>query len=508
MLVKVQGPPEAVAERIARGLAARGYDEQMVRDALVHDTDGVSLPAAGERLDVLLAFLDGMDARYTAWPLLVDGNPGRAAAEKKPSLAPLWGVVSLVCFGLALVVLLLPKPGEGVRRGLPDLGVAVAAVDAAPPAPDADSLQIIGATGKIDRATMERARAVSVRIETGDGRMGAGVVVSEEGDVLTTSELLRNDRRATVRFADGRVEQAVRAPVPPRDGFGLLKLDSKTPTVAADLGSGTLRTAGEPVFVVGSLGADFAIRTGRITRPLLWLNFRPYLTCDAGLGPFHEGAPLFDEKGRVVGITTGGVHRRERLVAFIDSALEGDTVMADAGLGRNLSREFAAVMSASSVGEVDPTAPTTRRPELLAQARRVPPRTRRRGCPRFSARGSALCRSNLRLTLVQVLAIGGKPLPSGDVWLRFVAVGDKDAKHVRAHLKAWSALDRTRTPMLLLQKRLNRRLPKEEGRALQATVDVSGLELYRYLKRTPKTGDRFVAVVDGVESNVMTAKLR
>ena len=508
MLVKVHGPPEAVADRAARGLAARGYDEQTVRDALVHDVDGVSLPAAGEQLDVLLGFLDGMDARYIAWPLLPDGGAGRAAAEKRASWAPLWGIVSVVCFALAAVVVLLPEPGEGVPRGLPDLGVAVAVVDAAAPAPDTGALQVIGVATGIARATMERARAVSVRIETADGRMGAGVVVSAEGDVLTTAELLRNDRRATVRFADGRFEQAIRGAVPPREGYALLRLDSKVPTVAATLGRGLGRTPGEAVFVVGSLGADFAIRAGKLTRPLVWSEFRPYLTCDAGLGPFHEGAPLFDRDGRVLGITTGGMHRRERLVAYIESAVEGDTTMTDAGLGRPLSQAFVEVMASASRGEVDPDEAATKRPELTGVATRHFVATRRRSCPRSRSRGASLCRADVKVVLLQVLPSGGERLDAGDAHLRFEGLGGADAVHARGRVEEWLPIDPLRAKARLMQMRRKRYLPTGEGRILEGTAVFSGLDLYRHLMSHPKTGNSFVVEVDGVESNAMTIKLR
>ncbi len=503
MLVKVQGPPQAVADRLARGLATRGYDEQAVRDVLVHDVDGVSLPAAGERLDVLLAFLDGMEARYTAWPLGPDGQPGRAATARKPTLAPLWAVVSVVLFGLAAVTVLWPKEEAETRAVVPDLGV-LAVVDAAPPAPDVDPLQVLGEAKGIARAAMEKALAVAVRIETGDGRMGAGVVVSTTGLVLTTAELLRNDRRASVRFADGRFEPARRADTPPQDGFALLLVSEKATQTVAELGRGLGRTQDEAMFVVGSIGADFAVRTGRITRPLVWNQYRPYLTTSAGLGPFHEGAPVFDAEGRVLGITTGGVHRGERLVAFVETVAEGDSMLTSAGVGRGLSDPYTELRANAERGEIEPLKRARARPDLIGSASLVFARRFRRNCPRLRNRGSRICRRDLKVRLLQILPTGARRLESGDAQVRMLALGSKGGSHVQGRVDGWKPTSRRNARGLLLGMGRKTWLPDDPERILQGTAVFSGFDLYRVLSRSPKTDGRFVVRIDGVESNQMT----
>lgn len=501
VLVKVKGPPDAVADRLARGLAARGYDESLVRQAFVHDVDGVSLPAVGERLDVLLAFLDGMDATYLAWPVGPGGEAGPPATEKAPSMTPLWGGISLVLLALAVVVVLLPKASDP-EAAAPDVGpVAVAqpeaVVDAAPPKPDADPLQVLGDRRGVPREVMVRGQAVAVRIETGDGRLGAGTVVSRR-HVLTTEELLRNDGKANVRFADGRFEPARRSDIEARGGFALLEVDTKIEAIA-ELGRGIGRERGEPVFVVGSLGSDAAIRVGEITRPLLWSDFKPFLTTSAGLGPFHEGAPLFDTDGRVMGIVTGGAHLGQRLVMFIETAAEGDTVLGAAGLGRALGDPYTALLSNAEKGDVRP-ARDGPRPTMTGQGfPRIPERFRR-NCPRFRKRFSGVCRSDLEVKLVQTVRRGSRPLQASTAELRFLSIGSDDATHARGSVAEWTPHE---SPV---PSRLRR--GRKPGKKLEASVRFSGLSLYRFLTKNPRCDGRYVVRVDGVESAPMRMRLR
>ncbi|WP_433157693.1 S1C family serine protease [Kribbella sp. CA-247076] len=157
-------------------------------------------------------------------------------------------------------------------------------------------------------------RVASLRIASRRGdSSGSGVVLTEDGHLLTNAHVVGGSEHATAEFADGTAAQArvvgvdrlsdlavLRAdrdiPDPPEYGDAdHLKVGNLVVAVGNPLGLAGSVTAG----VVSALGRSLPVRTGNATRMI-----EDVIQTDAALNPGNSGGALADGNGRVVGINT------------------------------------------------------------------------------------------------------------------------------------------------------------------------------------------------------------
>jgi len=339
--VKALGPPGHLPERLARALGQRGYDAEAVRRALRVEADGALLDASGDRLGVLLRFLEATQTELVVAPLDAEGNAMAAAIEAKGPPVGLLVLAAIAAAGITSVALRLA--GVGAVEPLP---VAVAEPDAAvaarvtpdattPPEPSRSAADAAPPTHVPDagvapaRAAEARARDATVILRLPSGRVAAGLLVTREGHILTQLSLLADAREVKVRFADDTSAVARRARDHAAHDLAVLRVvGGATATPASLDGAATLRR-GDEVLVVGSpVGGDFAISRGRITRHEVWLGARPAFRIDALTGPRHSGGAVFDARGTVVGLLTDNTRRADTGYAlYIELAYQGDAVL-------------------------------------------------------------------------------------------------------------------------------------------------------------------------------------
>ncbi len=135
---------------------------------------------------------------------------------------------------------------------------------------------------------------------------GSGVVVTEDGYVLTAGHVIaKPNRRAMCRFREG--EDPVRAKtLGINNGIdsGLVKLESEQSFPYAEMGDSAQLAKGQWVLAVGHPGGyeskrGAVVRLGRI----LAIN-KTGLRTDCALVGGDSGGPLFDMQGRVIGINS------------------------------------------------------------------------------------------------------------------------------------------------------------------------------------------------------------
>jgi 2-alkenal reductase len=156
----------------------------------------------------------------------------------------------------------------------------------------------------------------------GSGGQGSGFVVSDDGYVLTSSHVVTNagentpqDVRAAgqvfVEFRDGDRVSARVVGWDLFDDVALLKVDPKRhPLAPVPLGDSSAVLVGEPVAAIGSpFGAENSLATGVVsatgrTIPALTSSFSlvDAIQIDAPINRGNSGGPLFDARGRVIGI--------------------------------------------------------------------------------------------------------------------------------------------------------------------------------------------------------------
>jgi S1-C subfamily serine protease len=156
----------------------------------------------------------------------------------------------------------------------------------------------------------------------GTGGQGSGFVVSDDGYILTNSHVVTNagtDQPENVSaagqvFVEFRDGDRVAARVVGWDLFddvALLKVDpTRHPLAPVPLGDSSEVLVGEPVAAIGSpFSAENSLATGVVsatgrTIPALTSSFSlvDAIQIDAPINRGNSGGPLFDARGRVIGI--------------------------------------------------------------------------------------------------------------------------------------------------------------------------------------------------------------
>jgi len=141
--------------------------------------------------------------------------------------------------------------------------------------------------------------------------LGAGVVVKNDGSVLTAFHVVDGGGRIQVRFSDGTTSRARIAQQQPERDIAILAVDTLPQVVVpAVLGGGV--GVGDDVFAVGnplgltdSLSAGVVSALDRDIKVAGGRQLEGLIQFDAAVNPGNSGGPLLDRNGQVVGVVTG-----------------------------------------------------------------------------------------------------------------------------------------------------------------------------------------------------------
>jgi S1-C subfamily serine protease len=148
----------------------------------------------------------------------------------------------------------------------------------------------------------------------GDEGLGSGVIVSNQGQILTSLHVVKGASTISVTFADGTTTTAqVIASQPDNDIAVLDPATLPQVLVPAVLGNPNAMQVGDQAFAVGNpFGLYSSMSAGVISG--FDRSFRPESTgqtlkgliqIDAAVNPGNSGGPLLNRYGEVVGIVTG-----------------------------------------------------------------------------------------------------------------------------------------------------------------------------------------------------------
>jgi len=177
--------------------------------------------------------------------------------------------------------------------------------------------------------------------EEEDG-LGTGVVINDDGDILTSLHVVTNTTSIQLTFADGTESGAQVIAMVPEDDIAVLR-PNQLPAllIPATLGNPNALHIGDEAFVVGHpLGLYSSMSSGVISG--LDRTFRPpnseqrlrgLIQIDAAVNPGNSGGPLLNRYGQVVGIVAGLANPTENNVFIgIGFAVPIDVAGAAAGL--------------------------------------------------------------------------------------------------------------------------------------------------------------------------------
>jgi serine protease Do len=140
--------------------------------------------------------------------------------------------------------------------------------------------------------------------------LGSGVIVSEDGYIITNNHVIDNADEIKITLYSGEELDAEIVGTDPGSDIAVLRVQSSN-LKAIPLGNSDNLRIGEMVFAIGSpLSADFAntVSMGIVSatgRSSLRLNdFENYIQTDAAINPGNSGGPLINVDGELIGINT------------------------------------------------------------------------------------------------------------------------------------------------------------------------------------------------------------
>lgn len=146
-----------------------------------------------------------------------------------------------------------------------------------------------------------------------EGGRGAGVIIDEDAQVLSSLHVVQNAIEIEILFMDGTRSQAQVVTSQPENDIVLLKpMQPPAQFLPAVMGNPNALSVGDEVFALGSpFGLTASETSGivsglnRVYRPNKDLNMQGMIQFDAAVNPGNSGGPLVNRYGEVVGIVTG-----------------------------------------------------------------------------------------------------------------------------------------------------------------------------------------------------------
>lgn len=149
---------------------------------------------------------------------------------------------------------------------------------------------------------------------------GSGIVVGEDGYILTNEHVVHGSGTIEVALNDGRRMNAVIVGSDPETDLALIKVEA-TDLVPIEWGDSDALDVGTPVWAVGSpFGLDHSITFGILSAKnragKAGSVYRDYLQTDAAVNPGNSGGPLVNVKGEVVGVNAAIVGQAYQGISF------------------------------------------------------------------------------------------------------------------------------------------------------------------------------------------------
>lgn len=149
---------------------------------------------------------------------------------------------------------------------------------------------------------------------------GSGIVVSEDGYILTNLHVIRDAKGIQVTLSDGRRLSATTIGVDTLTDLALLKVAANR-LVPATWGDSDQLQVGSLIWTMGSpfgleRSVSFGILSAKNRGGVAGSPHQDFLQTDAAVNPGNSGGPLIDAHGNVVGINTAIVGQTYSGISF------------------------------------------------------------------------------------------------------------------------------------------------------------------------------------------------
>jgi len=141
--------------------------------------------------------------------------------------------------------------------------------------------------------------------------LGSGVIIDgNRGFILTNAHVVEKTGTITVVLNDQREFDAQVVGADPDSDLAVLKIESKQPLPAIDMGNSDDLMIGETVIAIGNpFGFSHTVTTGVISAVNRSVRsedrvFQDFIQTDASINPGNSGGPLLNITGELIGINT------------------------------------------------------------------------------------------------------------------------------------------------------------------------------------------------------------
>ncbi|MEO5702381.1 MAG: trypsin-like peptidase domain-containing protein [Gammaproteobacteria bacterium] len=141
-----------------------------------------------------------------------------------------------------------------------------------------------------------------------ESSLGSGVIVSEQGYILTNNHVIEGADEIQVALSDGRNVEAVMVGNDRETDLAVLKVDlNDLPSII--IGESDALLVGDVVLAIGNpFGVGQTVTSGIVSatgRNHLGINtFENFIQTDAAINPGNSGGALIDAQGHLIGINT------------------------------------------------------------------------------------------------------------------------------------------------------------------------------------------------------------
>tara|TARA_Y100000310_G_scaffold186269_1_gene186397 strand:+ start:51173 stop:52168 length:996 start_codon:yes stop_codon:yes gene_type:complete len=139
------------------------------------------------------------------------------------------------------------------------------------------------------------------------GSSGSGIIVEENGYIITNYHVIGDSSNITVLLDDKRIFPAITIGTDDKVDLAVIKIN-ETNLSYLSFGDSEEINVGERVAAIGHpYGLDHTLTTGIISgknRARGTTEYRDYLQTDASINPGNSGGPLLNKEGEIIGINT------------------------------------------------------------------------------------------------------------------------------------------------------------------------------------------------------------
>ena len=151
---------------------------------------------------------------------------------------------------------------------------------------------------------------VSIAVDVSDDEqaLGAGIIISADGYVVTNAHVMENAQKITVQTPNSESFAAKLVGIDEKTDIALLKVQEPLNLEAGHFGDSDAIRVGNSVFAIGNpFGLGNSVSLGIISakeRDIDKGQYDNFLQTDAAINQGNSGGPLFNMEGKIIGMNT------------------------------------------------------------------------------------------------------------------------------------------------------------------------------------------------------------